>query len=1169
LFCRHLTRVEITGDLTQAWDLLRENHSADRATVVLQQNGTPELWNVYRHSGQVTAEAAETSSGGQRDFEVAVAVPDATAFKSGGNLCVFFPTHDRLPCALVMHATLETTDDRNRLVAHKSNREVLAHLAAHVAAILEEQAGPTKPRRALELLAGMEDADPELKTLGFVDALVRECAKRKVFPRLDGRLEPSGLVRQVPHKVWLSQLDREVFPEVLAIGPDDVLSGLLSLFRLTWFDPAALKDRLMHYLLTVDRGKAGQVLGRLLADGQLVSMGAAGLLIDTEGNLVVDGNCFFTPVEKLPTRPAWASNIRFVDEAFQSGLLRGSTATGLRFLASDLSRCDCNVDEYRFDTVARALIDEVEKGVGEDGAAKLQRWQRLLRWLFDASSTARQALPLLSIKVPTHGGGLRRATSCYLGPDYPRGQVVWRLYQQFGIDEFAAAPTACGLDGAGLPDAEEFLVAIGVNASPRMEPLRVGADYQRFVRTVVDRLDYPRTIRDRSCASAAEVREWVSNHSVEGLRLPDRWLRLLTDGDGAAVVAYLLSSGAGLLVGDTDPQAMFMATVGTERSMRPDASVPILNPTLFFLRETGWVPAVDGKRRRPCEIMLSSQGVRVLQGVYSRHALDARDILIAACGGREAMDAVLSRLGAVTSLETLSGQSLYELLQALPERDPQGRVARGIYRTLIKSSVSVEDSPHRDKFLRTGRMWGRHAGSEGYLPISELHYNANLTITKAIEAHIALVDIPMRMNTVLVKQLFGITSLTSEEIRLNLLADGTEYDPASEDANQHLRLAMPCIYALRLADNLDDSGRELNLLKKAVLRVCVRARILATLPEDISEEILLTQPGEGIVIGTTLVLIGEYRESSLGFLTFWLGVAELVAQLLGRDEAAEIGGVLRCRTPAEMLEVVRVRLGNAADAKLGEARSRFEDVLGGADDDAKQPIPPPKPAAPAPSPDPEAPVPNSPPPSGNSGTGTSDSTGACTTTTFQPVPGPAHKAVKRRKLVVTGTGGGGGGRGGPLATEPVTFKVVDAFERDAGRFVIQVSHLRGADSFGCDLVSVESEVVRDKAIAEESITEADIVRHIEVKGRSSRTGEVELTDNECRAAKRLGSRYWLYRVFVDPSRESHFEVAVLSDPLNSNAVRTVTRFDLVEGSGATWYSMVETVEDASDAYERS
>jgi hypothetical protein len=1165
LFCRHLTRVEITGDLTRAWALLRENHSADMATVILQQNGTPELWKVYRHSGQVTAEAAETSSGSRRDFEVAVAVPDAAAVKSGGSLCVFFPTHDRLPCALVMHATLETTDDRNRLVAHKSNLEVLAHLAAHVAGVLEEQAGPMKHRRALELLAGLEDADPELKMLGFVNALVRECAKRKIFPRLDGTLEPSSLVRQAPHRVWLSQLDREVFPEVLDIEPDDVLSGLLPLFGLTWFDSVTLKNRLKHYLLTIDRGRAGQVLGRLLSEGQLASVRAAGLLIDTDGNMVIEGNCFFTPVEKLPTLPAWATKIRFVDEAFQSGLLHGSKATGLRFLASDLSRCGCNVDEYRFDTVARALIDHVEEGVADDAVAKFQRWQQLLRWLFDASSTARQALPVLSIKVPTHRGGLRRATNCYLGPEYPRGQLVSRLYQGFGIDEFAAAPTTCGLDGVALHDAEEFLVAIGVHASPRLEALRGGADYERFVRTVVDRLDYPRTIRDRTCASAAEVREWVTNHSVEGLRVPDRWVKLLTEGDSAAVVAYLLSSGSGLLAGDTDHEATFTATVSNERSMRPDASVPILNPTLFFLRETGWIPAVDGARRRPSEIMLSSQGVRVLQGVYFRHALDTRDVLIAAYGGRQAMDAVLSRLGAVTSLETLNGQSLYELLQSLPERDPQGKLARGIYRTLIKSCVSVEDSPHREKFLRTGRMWGRHGNSNSYLPISQLRYNANLTITQAIEAYIPLVDIPMRMNTMLVKQLFGISSLTPEEIRLELLANGTEYDPASEDANQHLGIAMPYIYALRLEDNLDESGREINLLKKAMLRVCLRARILATLPEEISEEILLTQPGERIVVGTTLVVIGEYRESSLGFLSFWLVVAELVAQLLGRDEAAEIGGVLRCRTPAEMLEVVRVRLGSAAAAKLEEARSRFKDVLGGADDDAERPIPPPRPAAPVPSPDPEVPAPNPPVPNGNSGTEIPLSTGECTTSTFHPVLGPADKAVKRRKLVVTGQGGGGHGRRGPLATESVTFKVVDAFERDAGRFVIEVSHLRGADSFGCDLVSVASEAVRDKAIAEHAITEADIVRHIEVKCRSSRTGEVELTDNEHRAAKRLGGRYWLYRVFVDPGLESHFEVAVLSDPLNSNAVRTVTRFDLVEGSGATWYSLVETVEDSRDA----
>jgi hypothetical protein len=373
---------------------------------------------------------------------------------------------------------------------------------------------------------------------------------------------------------------------------------------------------------------------------------------------------------------------------------------------------------------------------------------------------------------------------------------------------------------------------------------------------------------------------------------------------------------------------------------------------------------------------------------------------------------------------------------------------------------------------------------------------------------------------------------------------------------------MPCIYALRLADNLDDRGRELSLLKRAMLRVCARARVVASLPGDTAEEIVLAQPGEGIVVDTTLVMIGEYRESSSGFLTFWLGVAELVAQLLGRDEAAEIGGVLRCRTPAEMLEVVRVRLGDAADAKLAEARSRFEDVLGGTDDDAEQPIPPPKPPPP-PTPTPPTPAP-APAPAAPTGDGTGNtptSPRPNTTTTFQPVSGPANKPGKRRKLVVTGPSGGGGGGGGPLATEAVTFNVVDAFERSEGRFVIQVSHLRGADAFGCDLVSVASAAVRDKTVAEQSISESEILRHIEVKGRSSRTGQIELTDNEYRAAKRLGERYWLYRVFVDPNREAHYEVAVLNDPLISNAVRTVTRFDLVEGSGAIWYSMVETVDE--------
>ena len=109
------------------------------------------------------------------------------------------------------------------------------------------------------------------------------------------------------------------------------------------------------------------------------------------------------------------------------------------------------IEEYRFDTVARALIDEAEGGLAEDDALRLGRWQQMLRWLFDAWNGCRDVLPSLTIQIVTAGGALRRATTCYLGPAYPGGQVVWQLYAQFGQDEFVDLPRHVACQACRLP----------------------------------------------------------------------------------------------------------------------------------------------------------------------------------------------------------------------------------------------------------------------------------------------------------------------------------------------------------------------------------------------------------------------------------------------------------------------------------------------------------------------------------------------------------------------------------------------------------------------------------------------------------------------------------------------------------------------------------------------
>jgi hypothetical protein len=531
--------------------------------------------------------------------------------------------------------------------------------------------------------------------------------------------------------------------------------------------------------------------------------------------------------------------------------------------------------------------------------------------------------------------------------------------------------------------------------------------------------------------------------------------------------------------------------------------------------------------------------------------------LIISRGGREALESLLTRLGAVSSLESLNGQSLYEMLLSLPDRDPEGDVAPGIYRTLIESNVLAEESPHRDNFLKAGKMFGQFKEAKTYLPVAQLRYNANITVAKEIATYVPLVDIPRRKNTSLVKQLFGITSLTSKDVQLELISAETEYDLGSEDAYRHLQTAIPFIYAIRLSQNLDENGRVANLLKRAVLSVCSKTTVSAKLPDNVTQVISLNDQGAHIVIDNFLVIVWEYIENNPGFLTFWLIVAELVAELLGVDVADEVGGILRCHTAAEMLEVVQARLGTEADEKIAEAQTRFDDLLKHSDVEKEIPVSVPEyPTSKAP----EVPLTSSEKPDQGAGTSEPIVDKPHTDVRFEPTLGPMGRLAKRRKITITAFRGEKSNRG-PIATEPVTFRVVEAFEKQNGRFVIPVSHLHGADAFGCDLLSVDSEEVLKQVNDKKAIADKEIIRYIEVKGRSNRTGQVELTDNEYRAAESQVGRYFIYRVFVDRNHPGQYEIAILSNPLSSEAVRHVTRFDLVEGSGAIWFKCLEQWED--------
>jgi hypothetical protein len=1157
LFCRNLEWLEFDGDLVVKWEVARERIHSGSDRVLISVSDRPWLWTVHRRTGQVPEDALPAATNVSRDFELAVAVPAAPADTQDAALCVFFPTQERLPIQVRMHATLELTENRNRLIDHASNRYVLRSLGRLFAETIEAEASQHGGGRAVELIYGLQDADPELANLGFREACVTELAARRILPRVGGDPSRPENARKPPDDVWLSILDPAFFPELLSAEASK-LTGLLALFRVGWYEPAELTARLQQQLSAAAPADAGSTVGRLLARQKMSGVKIGDLLLDTEGRFVgSEDRCFLYPAAGvgLLDVPSWAASVRFLNPSFQTALARAAGGLSVRVLSDRLSQLGAIVEEYRLDTVARALIAQVSIGLDKSDHEQLQlRWKELLAWLYRASGDNREMLSRLPIHVIGKEGDLNLADKMYLGAGYPKGRVLERLYGSREEVRFVGSPDAIGLAGHSPLEVQSFLLALGVLARPRSGPLEGdwGGKYRTFM---LDSQSFPVAVRGIVCESAADIRSACRDFDVRELGVPERLPAVLAASDPAAVAAFFLGDGSHLLANELAEDATFYASISREWSRKPEPNVRVPNAVLWLLRAVAWIPCPDGMRRRPREIILSESGARLFAGVFWKHSIDVGDPLLRECGGADALTGLLMRLGAVASLEDVSDETLYGLLSRLPESDPSGEAARRIYSTLVDSQMKPGDSASRARFLATGRVWCR---SGVYLPVPTARYNSNLALPAAVEHELALIDIPRRRSGKVIDAIFGVGTLQSHEVSLELNLDETEFDGSSEAANDALRRALPYIYALRLHRRADEDGREQSLLSRINVRVCERAAVIAMLPDGKSRQLQFEEKGQRIAIGTDLYVVGEYDPDAQSVGRFWQWVASLISEVLGTDVAAEVGLVLRCRNPEEMADVVCDLIGEAGELKLAEARARIAEPA----PTTPQAYPLPAPAEPAGieslkeqlsggdqnvDPDQNAAAPAS----GQSGTGE-----------FVVEPGEApsgRKPSPRRLVVAPGPVDGTGSRSGPVAPETVTFRIVEAFEQlsDPPRYPIRVSHVRGLEGLGCDYVSVGSEEIRSAIMAAGKVEDSDILRYIEVKGSSAKAGKIELEGHERHRAEQAGARYFVYRVFVDVATPNKYEIGVLSDPLKSELVQFVPRVSLAEGSGSEWFRISE------------
>jgi hypothetical protein len=623
--------------------------------------------------------------------------------------------------------------------------------------------------------------------------------------------------------------------------------------------------------------------------------------------------------------------------------------------------------------------------------------------------------------------------------------------------------------------------------------------------------------------------------------------------DVEPVIAYLNSEGATLLSQAVATEATFKARRGQQQYGRPVSRAHVPNPVLFLLQHAPWVPCEDGQRRRPDQIILNRVGSTVLAGTFHRHAINGTSDLLKANAGRSCVDAVLLRLGAVNALENLSAAQVYDLLLQLLERDPEGRHASAIYHTILDVGGFDGDQAKRDAFCAKGRMWGRCGPESRYYLIPELKYWSRGVLPQPVRETVPLVAIDPRKSSAEVRRVFGVEPLLPGDIRIDVDATETEYQPWSDLATARLSASRIQLYALRLSKNADADGKQRRLLTRVRVNVCRRICATVAVGTRPGTRIEIDKEYGGVVVGTVIYVVCPDEEFPSSDTLFWRAVADLIGDVLDTQVGADFSQVLQYDDERRRSRMLEHLVGSETEKFIQQARQLLAASL-----DVEEPSPLIKlPDVKTSTSDSAASPPVSTSPGASGPPATAAPAGEMgVPAAFTPTTGPVPPKSIRRPVIVA--------KRVPkflvrvhLVDETETLDIVEAFERSERRHPVRVAQIRGYEGPRCDVLSFACQDDARNAVEQQLVAPDRVERFIEVKGRSQRTGAVELRGNELASARLRGPRYYLYRVYCDPADEMHRELAVMGDPLNSPKTTIVetAAFRLDEGSGAIWYAV--------------
>jgi len=845
----------------------------------------------------------------------------------------YFKTNIRLPFPALFHGTFELTGNRNQLIESETNEYLLEEL---VQLMIDTAVELTKSNRyvswdAMRLLTYDDNLDQNLLNMKFDDKLIKRIKENLLFPTVSGKYityEERPVAYKNPYAKFLP---RDKFIDLALHTSDEKLKKLIFedivMFK---YKTQFFFKKLTEISTDLSLEQRAECIYYLIQDYEedlknKEYLTLLNLFIDQNGEPINGSKELFLPPGNRQIKIPEFVNIKFIHEDLYKALLKKFKVSSANMLTNRLELF--NVREYRLDTVLRRTISHTRDLINEDKVNKKKHISDLLDSLFHTFIEGKEIEDFpsqLNLPLMNRNRKIIDAKKLYFGKEY-ENQLMENLLVPVSKQYFVGSPKILGLEAYEKSTVKRFLQWIGVVEFPRTSVEKVVN--RSYEKDVLKNISYPIILDGETFQSFEELFKELGGTSQMYVETVDMLDEILEKAAFEDILIWLMkdSNVAQLINGgrETRNNTYFHLDLKRKLNYRRLNSQKIKAFLVWKLQNEQWIENIVNQKVDTRKCCLSrvigpefSPFIEV-PAVYQKQDKWIQNKITVA-----EIENFLLKIGIGPDLRSFSSEAIYDILMKLPRLDPDGKVARAVYKQIIMSKPKLKDgNKSYQDFIYKGTVLVKTGDELIYSPVSNAYYVENRTFCEEVMKQFPILELDKRLGSKQVKSILGVQPLDGIKFKLN-----TEVKKHRLDERFQLDLEefKPYIYAYRLEK--DNKRKELERLKKLRIHLCTE--INATFIHNKQERPFIIQNFEYISVGKGYQIylkLEHEQHTELQDLRddfqFNEVIAEIIAGVIKVEENRKDYREMYSKKQPQREELIRLELEDKQLSKLQQSRS--------------------------------------------------------------------------------------------------------------------------------------------------------------------------------------------------------------------------------------------------------